>query len=154
MKPSREQVLTELARVGREHSDATVLFHSSVAGKLGLHPTDYKVLGMLLQQGALAAGDIAERTGLAPASVTNLIQRLERKQFVRRVQDPSDLRRVLVEVKPDKISDKAAVFSSTVRTLAELFERYSTNDLTVIASFLEANAARLRDETAKLTRSP
>ena len=44
---SREALLAELARVGREHSDATVLFHGAVAAMLGLHPTDYKVLGLL-----------------------------------------------------------------------------------------------------------
>src|SRR5688572_22283048 len=78
---SRREILDDLARVGREHSDATVLFHASIASLLDLHPTDYKVLGILERLGPLSASEIARRSGLANASVTNLIDRLEQKGF-------------------------------------------------------------------------
>ncbi|MGH7555374.1 MAG: MarR family transcriptional regulator, partial [Longimicrobiales bacterium] len=74
-----------LARVGHEHSDATVLFHARLAGFLDLHPTDYKTLSVLERLGPMSAGDIARHSGLATASVTNLIDRLERKGFAHRV---------------------------------------------------------------------
>lgn len=84
---TRQQTLETLARVGREHSDATVLFHARVASFLDLHSTDYKTLGVLERLGPMSAGDIARHTGLASASVTNLIDRLERKGFARRTGD-------------------------------------------------------------------
>jgi predicted transcriptional regulator len=65
-------------------NEATVLLHSVVAAMLGLHPTDYKVLGLLERAGAMSAGDIARHSGLATASVTNLIDRLEQKGDVPR----------------------------------------------------------------------
>ena len=148
---SRREILEELARVGREHSDATVLFHSTIASFLGLHPTDYKVLGILERIGPLSAGDIARHSGLANASVTNLIDRLERKGFVRRIADPADGRRVIVETVPDRITGAAALFASTRRSLARLYDHYSDRDLTVIADFLRRNAERVRAETGKLT---
>ena len=80
-RSERKRILEVLARVGREHSDATVLFHATVAGCLDLHPTDYKVLGILERLGAMSAGEIARHTGLATASVTNLVDRLEEKGF-------------------------------------------------------------------------
>jgi DNA-binding MarR family transcriptional regulator len=147
---SRREILEDLARVGREHSDATVLFHASVASLLDLHPTDYKVLGILERSGPLSAGEIARRSGLASASVTNLIDRLEAKRFVRRVADPTDRRRVLVEAIPDRLTGAGALFASTRRSLARLFDRYSEGELAVIADFLRQNAERLREETSKL----
>src|ERR671936_2889891 len=87
---TRAEILEEFARVGREHSDATVLFHSTMASRLDLHPTDYKTLGILERLGPMSAGEIASHSGLATASVTNLIDRLERKGFVRRVRDVED----------------------------------------------------------------
>src|SRR5919108_1118603 len=101
---SRVEILNELARVGREHSDATVLFHSTAASLLGLHPTDYKVLGILERLGPLSAGEIARHSALATASVTNLIDRLEAKGFVRRVADRRDRRRVMVEAASERLS--------------------------------------------------
>src|SRR5262245_30665033 len=95
--PTRQEILQELSQVGREHSDATVLFHATMASLLDLHPTDYKALSMVERLGAMSAGEIAQHSGLAAASVTNLIDRLERKGFVRRVPDPQDRRRVMLE---------------------------------------------------------
>jgi DNA-binding MarR family transcriptional regulator len=136
--------------VGRDHSDATVLFHSSIASLLDLHPTDYKVLGILERLGPLSAGEIARRSGLANASVTNLIDRLEKKGVVRRVGDPADGRRVMVEAVPDRLTNAGSLFASTQRSLARLFDRYADRDLSVIADFLHRNAERLRAETTKL----
>ncbi|HSL71291.1 MAG TPA: MarR family transcriptional regulator [Longimicrobiales bacterium] len=155
-KPSstRKQILEELARVGREHSDATVLFHSTVASRLDLNPTDYKTLGILDRLGPMSAGEIAEHSGLATASVTNLIDRLERKRFVRRVPDPKDRRKVMVEAIEAQLVDARDGFSSTRRSLARLWSRYSARDLALIADFLQQNAARLREETRKLDSAP
>jgi DNA-binding MarR family transcriptional regulator len=148
---ARKRILAELARVGREHSDATVLFHATVASRLGLHPTDYKALGILERLGPLSAGDIARHSGLATASVTNLVDRLEGKGFVRRVRDDKDRRRVLVEPVRDRLTAGRTLFTSTIDSLSRLFARYSDRQLAVIADFLGRNGNRLREETRKLS---
>jgi DNA-binding MarR family transcriptional regulator len=148
---SRDAILDELARVGREHSDATVLFHANVASLLDLHPTDYKVLGVLVRSGPLSAGEIARWSGLAPASVTNLIDRLEQKGFVRRVADPTDRRRVKVEAVGERLTSARSLLASTRLSLAQLYDRYSDRELSVIADFLQRNGERLRAETSKLS---
>jgi DNA-binding MarR family transcriptional regulator len=148
---ARKRILAELARVGRENSDATVLFHATVATQLGLHPTDYKALGILERLGAMSAGDIARQSGLATASVTNLIDRLEEKGFVQRVRDDKDRRRVVVEPVRDRIGGGRALFASTIESLAQLFKSYSDRELVVIADFLGRNGDRLREETRKLS---
>lgn len=72
--PRRASASSRSARVRREHSDATVLFHATIAGLLGLSPTDYRVMGLVERLGPLSAGEIARHSGLATASVTNLIR--------------------------------------------------------------------------------
>jgi DNA-binding MarR family transcriptional regulator len=149
---TRERILEDLARVGRENSDATVLFHAAIADRLSLHPTDYKALGILQRAGALSAGDLARRTGLAAASVTDLVDRLETRGFVRRVRGSTDRRRVLVEPVADRLPGAHELFASTRRSLSRLFARYADRDLEVIADFLHRNAERLRRETDMLER--
>lgn len=148
--PRRAEVLAKLAQVGRAHSDATVFFHETLARRLGLNPTDYKTMSVLERLGPMAAGDIAKHTGLATASVTNLIDRLESKGFIRRVDDPHDRRRVFVAPVAEKIAEARPLFASTRRSLGRLWERYSDRELVVIADFLERNTERLRNETMKL----
>jgi DNA-binding MarR family transcriptional regulator len=147
---SRKEILDELARVGRANSDATVLFHAAIAERLGLHPTDYKTLGILDRLGPLSAGAIALHSGLATASVTNLIDRLEEKGFVRRVADPVDRRRIIVEPIVDRVAGARPLFASTQRSLARMWTGYAKEDLEVVADFLARNAERLRTETKKL----
>lgn len=149
---AREEILEGLARAGRENSDATVLFHAAMAKRLDLHPTDYKAMSILERLGALPAGDLARRTGLATASVTELIDRLERKGFVRRTRDASDRRRVLVQPDADRVAAALGLFASTRRSLAQLLTSYSDRELTVIADFLGRNAKRLRAELEKQER--
>jgi DNA-binding MarR family transcriptional regulator len=148
--PTRHAILQELSRVGREHSDATVLFHATMASLLDLHPTDYKALSLIERLGAMSAGEIAQHSGLAAASVTNLIDRLERRGFVRRVSDARDRRRVMVEPVMDRVMAASGLFASTQRSLGQLYKHYSDQDLVVIADFLRRNAERLRAETKRL----
>jgi DNA-binding MarR family transcriptional regulator len=96
------------------------VFHSAVAGQLDLHPTGCKTLGILERLGPLSAGESARHSGLATASVTNLIDRLEEKGFVRRVRDANDRRRVLVEPRRERLAGGRALFASTVASLGQL----------------------------------
>jgi len=128
-QPRRKTILANLARAGRENSDATVLFHARLASILGLHTTDYKTLSVLERRGPLSAGEIAAHSGLATASVTNLIDRLEQKGFARRVTAVGDRRKVLVEAQLDQIAAARQGFSSPGKSLAQLFDHYSNSDL-------------------------
>jgi DNA-binding MarR family transcriptional regulator len=136
--------------VGREHSDATVFFHAALATLLDLNPTDYKTMSVLDRSGSMSAGEIAQHTGLASASVTNLLDRLEKKGFVRRNHDLKDRRRIIVKPVAVRVAGARRLFASTRRSLAKLFALYSDHDLAIIADFLTRNAERFRAETIKL----
>jgi DNA-binding MarR family transcriptional regulator len=150
MSTRRDELLIRLAEVGRDNSDATVLFHATVARLLDLNLTDYKTLGLLARVGAMSAGEIARHTGLATASITTLIDRLERKGFVRRIDDPADRRRVIVEAVAERTSAARPYFVSTRQSLNRLYGQYTDKELAVIADFLAKNAQRLRSETERL----
>src|SRR3954469_8861669 len=93
-----EDVLAKAGALGREISTMTVLFHSRIAEQMGLSGTDHKCLDLVMRASEpLTAGQIAQRSGLSTGAVTGVIDRLERRGFVRRIRDPHDRRKVLVE---------------------------------------------------------
>ena len=147
---TRAHLLERLAQAGREHSDATVLFHTTTAQLLDLNPTDYKTMSVLQRLGPMSAGEIARHTGLATASVTDLIDRLERKGFVRRANDPADRRRVIIEPVAESVASARRYFEAASQSLARLYRHYEDGELAIIADFLSRNAERLRAETLKL----
>jgi DNA-binding MarR family transcriptional regulator len=150
---SRRALLDALTDAGRAHSDATVLFHGAIADRLGLNPTDHKVMSILERIGPLPAGEIARQTGLATPSVTALLDRLERRGFVRRRQDPTDRRRVIVEPTDEGIARFMPFFAARRDSLARLYAAYTVDELAVILDFLERSTARLRDDIARLTET-
>ncbi|MFI7639757.1 MarR family winged helix-turn-helix transcriptional regulator [Nonomuraea sp. NPDC049400] len=147
----RADLLAALHTAGREQSNAAVMFHTAVSARMELSMTEEKTLDLLERLGPCTAGEIAERTGLAPASVSGLIDRLERKGFARRVRDTVDRRRVLVEIDRDLEARMAPLFESFVRGLNELYAGYSVEQLEVILDFLRRSAAIQQEATALLT---
>jgi DNA-binding MarR family transcriptional regulator len=148
----RAELLEQLALAGRASSAATVMFHTAVAARQGLSASEEKALDLLERSGPLTAGELARQSGLAPASVTALINRLEAKGFARRVQNPSDRRSVLVEVDPERVSATVApLFADWVGSLQELYAGYTDEQLEVILHFLNEAARRQREATARLT---
>jgi DNA-binding MarR family transcriptional regulator len=148
----RAELLERLALAGRESSVATVMFHTAVAARQGLSASEEKALDLLERSGALTAGELARQTGLAPASVTGLINRLERKGFARRVPNPEDRRSVLVEVDAERLYARVApLFGDWIRSLQELFAGYTDDQLEVILHFLTEAARRQQEATTRLT---
>jgi DNA-binding MarR family transcriptional regulator len=150
---SRAELVARLHAAGRAQSAATVMFHTAVAARQGLSATEEKALDLLERFGPLTAGELAQRSGLAPASVTGLVDRLERKGFARRVPNPRDRRSVLVEIDRERVfASIAPLFADWVRSLEELYAGYSDEQLELILHFLTEVARRQRQATANLTR--
>jgi DNA-binding MarR family transcriptional regulator len=148
----RQALLRELGLAGRAMSAATVMFHATVAARQGLSMTEEKALDLLERFGPLTAGELAKRAGLAPASVTGLINRLEAKGFARRIANPSDRRSILVEVDAERVyAAMTPLFSDWVRSLEELYAGYSDRELELILRFLTEVARRQQEATARLT---
>ncbi|MFJ1810993.1 MULTISPECIES: MarR family winged helix-turn-helix transcriptional regulator [unclassified Streptomyces] len=148
----RAAALDRLMTVGRQHSAVTVMFHSAIAAKQGLNATEEKTLDFLQRQGPLTAKDLAELTGLAPASVTGLVDRLEAKGFVRRVKHPTDRRRVLVELNETKLAELAVFFEDWARDIVAACEEFDAQELETVNRFLTVMTEAQRGATARLTR--
>jgi DNA-binding MarR family transcriptional regulator len=135
----------------REYSTAAVMFHNVVARHFSLSVTDLKTLDILQRSGPLTAGEIAAHTHLATASVTSLIDRLQKKRFVRRLRDPADRRRVIVALTSNLEKKIAPLFESLSQRMRAHFESYSSDQIKTITEFLTRGAREMREEAVKLT---
>lgn len=144
--------LTErLNLAGREVSAATIMFHTAVALRRGLSATEEKTLDILLRAGPMTHAELGTATGLAPASVSGLIDRLEHKGYARRTRHPRDARRVLISANADRIeAELTPLFTPWAQSLAELYASYTTSQLETICDFMIRAAARQRDAAAAL----
>ena len=85
---------------------------------LGVSAAGGLVLGILRDQGPLAPSELGARLIVTRATVTGVVDSLERRGFVRRAPNPSDRRSVLVEITPQGLD-----VVGQVRTLIHRHER-------------------------------
>ncbi|MFI6395154.1 MarR family winged helix-turn-helix transcriptional regulator [Nonomuraea sp. NPDC050547] len=151
----RKNLLQALGDAGRESSNAAVMYHTVMSGLLGLGVTEWKALDLLQRLGPLTAGELSQHTGLAPASVSGLVDRLEAKWMVRRIRDLKDRRRIIVEINPEQLSGASAeaieVFEPLMRGLADLYDAYTDEQLELILDYVTKAAAVQRAATTILT---
>jgi DNA-binding MarR family transcriptional regulator len=132
-------VLARFGQLGRELSTITVLFHSRVAEQMGLSGTDHKCLELVIQaREPLTAGRIAQLSGLSTGAVTGVIDRLEQRGFVRRVRDPHDRRKVLVEVADFDESEYLHLFADAIELTERVLARFTPDEWDVIERYNRA----------------
>jgi DNA-binding MarR family transcriptional regulator len=138
--------------LGKRLSTATIMFHSAVADRMGVSVTDAKCRSILLQLGPTTAGDLARRLGLTTGAVTGVIDRLVAAKFVRRMADPTDGRRVVVELlsNPRREREIAELFEPMGARISSLVSGYSERDQAIIGEFLTKASEVLEEETARL----
>lgn len=147
----RDVVIERFATLGRQLSQATVFFHEQIAEHVGLSATDHKCLDLAVQaEQPLTAGQIAELSGLSTGAVTGVIDRLERAGFVRRVRDPHDRRKVLVEVSRGSLARYGNVYDGLTAALDRSLVDYTDGELNAIERFVRDMIAALRGEAERL----
>lgn len=149
-----DDVQDRFVTLSRQLGRATTLFNSRAARRVGLSATDHKCLDLAARtERPLTAGQIAEGSGLSTGAVTGVIDRLERAGYVRRVRDPRDRRKVLVEVSRMSLSRCADPVMGLREALAKTLAGYTPDELAVIERYLGETVEVLSVEANKLADS-
>jgi DNA-binding MarR family transcriptional regulator len=106
----------------------------------GLNRTDVRALVAIMDAArrgeALTAGRLGEAVDLRSASVTALVDRLEKVGHVRRVRDADDRRRVALEMSDSAMAVGAEHFGGLARDLTAAMEDYTDDELAVVRRWL------------------
>jgi DNA-binding MarR family transcriptional regulator len=150
-RPSdRTELLAALDREMRTISAQSVLLSQAAAERLGMNSTDMECLDLLNLHGPVPAGRLAELTDLTTGAITGVIDRLERAGYARRERDPHDRRKVIVRPVLERQAEAAPIFEPLARAMAELFARYSDDELALILDFAGRANAITMEQIARL----
>ena len=147
----REALIEQLLMLGQMLSTETALFHQMAAAKYDLGITDMKMLSILQLEGSMTAGQIAKRLSLTTGAVTNLIDRLERRELVKREPDAHDRRKVIVVANQQQLETVGDPYRSMGETFEALLRTYSTQELEFLARYQQTSVELTKQEIAKLS---
>jgi hypothetical protein len=150
----RRQLEGEFLLALRRAGSVMQLLGQRSAERIGINATDLNCLNIVALTGHLTAGELAAQTGLTTASITAVLDRLEEGGFVRRVRDPHDRRRVMVELSAGPgLSKVGSTFGPVVNAWRAAAAGYSDDELRLLLAFQGQLEEIIRNQLARL-RSP
>lgn len=120
----------------RELATQLSLLNQQVGGKLKLRPVDIDCLDLIDTHGPLSPSALARRAGMHPATMTGILDRLERGNWIVRERDPADRRAVVVRVLADRTGEMLRLYAGMSRSMERICADYTVEELGVIAGFM------------------
>jgi DNA-binding MarR family transcriptional regulator len=149
---SRRQLTVAVKEALRDLNIQLSLLNRRFGGRVELRDVDWTCLDLINRHGPLTPTALARRAGLHPATLTGILDRLQKGGWIVRERDPesADRRAVTLRAVRERNSELFQVFSGMNNRMDELCDRYSEAELEVIADFLRQTGTAGRESADEL----
>ncbi len=150
---SRRQLTRKIKDTLREMNNQLSLLNHHVGMRVDLKDVDLDCLDLIDRHGPLSPSAVAKRAGLHPATVTGILDRLQRGGWITRERDPDgpDRRAVTVRVVRDRGGELYRLYGGMNASLDDICAGYTDTQLAVVADFLNRTTEAGRTATNDLS---
>jgi DNA-binding MarR family transcriptional regulator len=124
----------------------SVLNHQ-VGNAADLRDVDLDCLDLVSSAGPISPSALARLAGLHPATLTGILDRLEKGGWIARERDNADRRAVLVRALPDRNRDMFRLYAGMSDKMDALCSDYTMEQLELINDFLQRATVAGRQAT-------
>ena len=146
----RRRSSAEIKKSLRELRMQLSLLNHRVGARLDLNDVDLDCLDLIARHGPVSPSTLARRAGLHPATMTGILDRLERSGWITRDRDPADRRAVVVRALRKRSAELVRLYSGMNASVDEICAGYGEAELELLASFLRRTAEAGRGATDEL----
>ncbi|GIF20770.1 DNA-binding MarR family transcriptional regulator [Actinoplanes tereljensis] len=136
----RRRLTNGVKQALRETTLRIAQLNHQVSGKLGLRDVDYDCLNLLNLHGPISPGALAKLAGVHPATMTGILDRLEKAGWVARDRDPADRRATVIVVHRERGGEVRALYAGPNAEMDDICAGYSPEQLATIIDFLQRAA--------------
>lgn len=146
----RRRIANEIKDSLRDLSVQLTQLNHQVVAHLDLNDADLHCLELLNRHGPLGPGGLARLAGLHPATVTGILDRLERGGWIARERDSADRRAVLVRPLRVRNPELLRLFAGMNELMDDVCAGYTEAELRLIADFLRRTGGAGQEAAADL----
>jgi DNA-binding MarR family transcriptional regulator len=148
----RRRLTAEIKDSLRALSNQLSLLNHQVGAQLDLKDVDIDCLELITRHGPMSPSALSRRTGLHPATITGILDRLQRGGWLTRERDPdaTDRRAVTVRALRDRNKEMFQLYSGMNGTMDKICSGYAETELELLAEFLRSTTEAGRDATTEL----
>jgi DNA-binding MarR family transcriptional regulator len=148
----RRRLTTAIKDALRDLRNQLSLLNHQVGARIELKDVDLDCLEIIGRHGPMSPSALARRAGLHPATVTGIVDRLQRGGWVARERDPdaADRRAVTIRALRDRSAEIFRLYAGMNSSMDEICAGYSNDELLLIADFLRRTASAGHDAAEEL----
>ncbi|GIF73451.1 MarR family transcriptional regulator [Asanoa siamensis] len=149
-RASRRQHAHTIMTALRELRVQLSLLNRQVGAHAELKDVDVDCFELVNREGPMSPTALARRAGLHPATMTGVLDRLERGGWVTRERDFADRRAVTVQAVRGRAAELVRLYAGLARGIDELCAGYGEDDLALVADFVRRATLAGRQATDAL----
>jgi DNA-binding MarR family transcriptional regulator len=134
--PGRRRLTTQIKDTLRDLHNQLSTLNRQVGVHLALKDVDMDCLDLINRHGPLSPSTLARQAGLHPATITGILDRLEKAGWIARERDPADRRAVTVRALPDRGREVYQLFAGMNSAMDSICADYDERQLALLADFL------------------
>ncbi|MGW0659133.1 MarR family winged helix-turn-helix transcriptional regulator [Streptodolium elevatio] len=147
----RKQATAAVKQGLRELSLQLGRLNRQVGSRLALKDVDLDCLDLVNTHGPVGPSALARLAGVHPATLTGILDRLERAGWVVRERDPADRRGTLVRALRDRNGELLELFAGMSASVEAICAEHDPAELALLAEFLRRTAEAGRHASAQLS---
>jgi DNA-binding MarR family transcriptional regulator len=132
----RGELIAELNMSLREVRDQLLHVTSEVGDHAGLGLTEIGLIDLIDRTAPVTPGRLASMTGLNPATVTGVLDRLEEGGWISRERDAVDRRRVFVHANAERAQELGPKFGVMLKRMSDIYAGYNDKELRTLLDFM------------------
>ena len=134
--PDRRRLTNGIKESMRDLRIQLAVLNHRVGMRIELKDGDLDCLDVLARHGPMSPSALARRVGVHPATMTGVLDRLEKGDWVARDRAPTDRRAVVIRPLKDRAGEIFRLYAGMNDRLDEICAGYDEEQLAVVADFL------------------
>jgi DNA-binding MarR family transcriptional regulator len=148
---SRRDLTVAIKRSLRELRNQLAQLNRQIGLRVDLKEVDHDCLDLIARDGPISPSTLAQKTRLHPATITGILDRLERDRWIARARADADRRSVLVSAR-DRVGAIVSLYAGMNTRMDAICANYTSAQLAFIADFLRRTTDAGCRATTELAR--